>query len=287
MKDMNYGFDEYIRDTVPDRSLRYQSWKIAIGFQKMEGLTVSPYLMETAGKHIEGKIDFTTAKQRIDSYHKTHGESTDTIEADMVSVRIVEILCEKAFSLRPQELISIHERLFTSIYDHAGKFRNCNVTKHEWVLDGYTFPYASYETLASTLDDLFREERSFSYDISLSEASRHIASFISGIWQIHPFAEGNGKTVAIFLIKYLQYLGFDMDSDVFAEHSSYFRNALVRAAYQNRKKGICRNTVYLELFFDNLLFGATHGLKNRRLHVNYGISVNVSVRDDFPFGDFN
>ena len=190
---------------------------------------------------------------------------------------MVEILCERAFLLRPQELISIHERLFTSIYDHVGKFRNCNVTKHEWVLDGDTFPYASYETVASTLDSLFREERSFSYDISLREASRHIASFISGIWQIHPFADGNSRTVAVFLIKYLQYLGFDMDSDVFAAHSIYFRNALVRAAYQNRKKGICRNTVCLELFLDNLIFGATHVLMNRRLYVNYGIYVNVSV----------
>ena len=228
-------------------------------------------------KHIEGKIDFTTAKLRIDSYYKAHGGSTDTIEADMVSLRMVEILCERAFSLRPQELISIHERLFSGIYDKAGKFRNCNITKHEWVLDGDTVPYASFETVASTLDSFFREERSFSYDISLREASRHITSFISGIWQIHPFAEGNGRTVAVFFIKYLQYLGFDMDSDVFADHSRYFRNALLWAAYQNRKKGICRNTVYLELFFDNLLFGATHGLNNRHLHVNYGIHVNVSV----------
>ena len=238
MKDMSYGFDDYIRDATPDKSLLNLSWKISIGLQKMDGLTVSPYLMETAGEHVEGKIDFTTAKQRIDSYHKAHGGSTDTMEADMVSLRMVEILCERAFSLRPQELISIHERLFSVIYDKAGKFRNCNVTKHEWALDGDTIPYASYETVASTLDDLFSEERSFSYDISLREASRHIASFTSQIWQIHPFAEGNGRTVAVFLIKYLQYLGVDFNGDVFSDLSLYFRNALVRAAYQNSKKGI-------------------------------------------------
>ena len=260
MKDMSYGFDDYIRDVTPDKSLRYQSWKIAIGLQKMDELTVSSYLMETAREHVEGKIDFTTAKLRIDRFYKAHGECPETMEADLVSLRMVEILCERAFSLRPQELISIHERLFSGIYDHTGKFRNCNVTKHEWVLDGDTFPYASFETVAATLDSLFREERSFSYDLPFLEASRHIASFVSGIWQIHPFAEGNGRTVAVFLIKYLQYLGFDMDSDVFPDHSLYFRNALVRAAYQNSKKGICRNTVCLELFFDNLLFVATHGL---------------------------
>lgn len=269
----NCFLDEYIRDSAPDESTRRQSWEIAIGLQDVADLTVSLYLMETAGEHIEGKIDITTAKLRIDSYHKIHGESTDTMESDMVSVRIAEILGEKAFSLRPQGLISIHERLFTSIYDNAGKFRNCNVIKHE--------------IMASSLEHLFKDERSFSYDLPLQVVSRHIASFISGIWQIHPFAVGNTRTVAVFLIKYLQYLGLDINGDVFADDSRYFRNALVRANYQNQEKGISRTASFLELFFDNLLLGATHELKNRYMYVDHEVAENVCVGDVFPFEDFH
>ena len=144
------------------------------------------------------------------------------MEADMVYLCIVEILCKRAFSLRPQELISIHERLFYIIYGHDGNYRDYNITKRERVLVGDAVTYSPHETIACELDCVFKDERNFSYDISLCETVHNIASFISRIWMIYPFAEGNTRTVAVFLIKYLQYLGFDIDGDVFADSSCYF-----------------------------------------------------------------
>ena len=281
-----YSLDGYIRETEPESEKRSSAWKTAIGLQDVDGLRPSSYLRETAREHIEGRIDISTAKLRIDSYYKAQDERTpdasEIKEADIVSVRIAEILNQRSFSMSPEELIRIHGRLFSGIYDHAGAFRDCNVTKKEWVLDGDTVLYTPHEIIAASLDYDFREERNFSYDISLREASRHIASFISGVWQIHPFAEGNTRTTAVFLIKYLQAFGFNVSDEPFESNSWYFRNALVRANYQNLQKGIRRTTDYLELFFDNLLFGAEHELKNRYLHVDWKSAEKLSLGEKLP-----
>ena len=113
------------------------------------------------------------------------------------------------------------------------------------------------------------QERSFDYSkVDRNELVNHIAQFVSGLWQIHPFGEGNTRTTAVFTILYLRSMGFDVTNDLFAKHSWYFRNALVRANYQNVQKGIMRNSEYLERFFRNLILGETNELRNRYMVVN-------------------
>ena len=199
--------------------------------------------------------------------HLSDDERTE--EADKVSSRIVEILSETAFSFSPNEYISIHRKLFPGIYKHAGKIRDYNITKKEWVLDGATVMYGSASELRATLEYDFSQEKDFSYKgLSMDEIIHHLAVFVSRLWQIHIFGEGNTRTTAVFFIKYLRTLGFSATNDIFAENAWYFRNALVRANYTNLQKGIHETTEYLEVFLRNLLLNEKNELHNRNLHIS-------------------
>lgn len=265
---------EYIRQGEPDQTEKSVAWKTAIGLQDVDGLKTSDYLLKTAKEHIEGKIDIKTAQSRVQSYYKERQIRDEieegTREADIVSTRIAELLGEKTFQFSPAEWREIHRRLFEGVFDHAGAYRTYNITKSEWVLNGETVLYASAGSIKATLDYDFGQEKEFSYEgLSAAEAVKHIAKFTSGIWQIHPFCEGNTRSTAVFIIKYLKTFGFQVNNEIFAGNSWYFRNALARANYSNIQKGISSTTVYLEVFFENLLMGAENELKNRYIHVDY------------------
>ena len=265
-------FKEYIKESEPDKRDKGYAWHTAIGLQAVDGLKTSEYLVHTAVRNIEGEISFEEANALLQSYYEENPVSdTDnrTEEADKVSARIAALLSEKAFSFTPNEYISIHRKLFAGIYSHAGCIRDYNITKKEWVLDGATVLYGSATELKATLDYDFSEEKKFSYkNLSMDEIIHHIAVFISRLWQIHVFGEGNTRTTAVFFIKYLRTLGFDVTNDIFAENAWYFRNALVRANYNDLKNGIHETTEFLELFLRNLLLNENHPLHNRRLHIS-------------------
>ena len=265
-------FKEYIKESEPDKRDKGYAWHTAIGLQAVDGLKTSEYLVHTAVRNIEGEISFEEANALLQSYYEANPISdTDnrTEEADKVSARIAALLSEKAFSFTPNEYISIHRKLFTGIYSHAGCIRDYNITKKEWVLDGATVLYGSATELKATLDYDFSEEKKFSYkNLSMDEIIHHIAVFISRLWQIHVFGEGNTRTTAVFFIKYLRTLGFDVTNDIFAENAWYFRNSLVRANYNDLKNGIHETTEFLEMFLRNLLLNENHPLHNRRLHVS-------------------
>ena len=264
-------FKEYIRESEPDKRDKGYAWYTAIGLQAVDGLKTSEYLMHTAVRNIEGEISFKEANELLQTYYEenpAHDVKDRIEEADKVSVRIAEFLFEQAFSFTPNEYISIHRKLFTGIYSHAGRIRDYNITKKEWVLDGETVIYGSATELRPTLDYDFSEEKNFSYrNLSMDEIIHHLALFVSRLWQIHVFGEGNTRTTAVFFIKYLRTLGFDVTNDIFAENVWYFRNALVRANYNDLKNGIHETTEYLEPFLRNLLLNEHHLLHNRTLHI--------------------
>ena len=269
-------FDSYIRQGEPDKKEKSIAWAIATGLQQVDGLTPSKYLYETAQRNIEGEITIDEAKELIDSYYESKSEPTenneDTEEADKVSARITELLSEKAFTFSPNQLLMIHEKLFSGVLYKvkAGKFRDYNITKKEWVLDGDTVLYANADLISETLKYDFETEKNFDYSkLTPEDTVKHITRFIANIWQVHPFGEGNTRTTAVFTIKYLKSLGFDINNEPFEKNSWYFRNALVRANYTNIKKGIYMNTEYLELFFRNLLLCEQNELKNRYTHIRY------------------
>ena len=273
-KDWNMELSEYIKQGEPTRVEKTKAWETAIGLQDVDGLKPSKYLIKTAKEHIEGNIDILEAKERINQYYEEADNRKKTEEgneeADKVAVRITEILSEKTFSFLPNELLNIHNRLFSGIFKGAGVYRDYNFTKKEWVLNGDTVLYAPFETIKETLEYDFNQEKEFSYkDLSMEEAVKHICKFVSNIWQVHPFCEGNTRTTAVFLIKYLRTFGFQVNDDIFADHSWYFRNALVRANYKNFDKNVFEDRSFLEKFFSNLLMGTKYELKNRYLHIDY------------------
>ena len=266
-------FKEYLRESEPNKAHKGYAWSTAIGLQAVDGLQPSQYLIDTAIQNIEGKITMKKAQSLIDSYYEESpahlSDDERTEEADKVSARIAEILSETAFSFSPNEYISIHRKLFQGIYKHAGKMRDYNITKKEWVLDGATVMYGSASELRATLEYDFSQEKDFSYrGLSMDEIIHHLAVFVSRLWQIHIFGEGNTRTTAVFFIKYLRTLGFSATNDIFAENAWYFRNALVRANYTNLQKGIYETTEYLEAFLRNMLLNEKNELHNRNLHIS-------------------
>lgn len=271
----NLELTKYIKQGEPTQVEKTKVWETAIGLQDVDGLKPSKYLVDTAKEHIEGKINLEEVKERINNYYKVldnrkSEEKENNEEADKVSVRITEILSDKAFNFNPTELISIHRKLFTGIYEHAGIIRNYNFTKDEWILNNDTVIYASFETIMPALEYDFEQEKKFSYkDLSFDETIKHLCKFTSNIWQIHPFCEGNTRTTAVFIIKYLRTFGFNINDEVFRDNSWYFRNSLVRANYKNFEKNIFEDLSYLEKFFYNLLSDTKYELKNRFTHIDY------------------
>ena len=272
-RDWSLELSEYIKQGEPSRIEKTKIWETAIGLQDVDGLKPSKYLIKTAKEHIEGIIDIYEAKDRIDQYYEALDErkkvEKESEEADKVAARITEILSEKTFNFSIIELSNIHKRLFAGIYEMAGTFRNYNFTKKEWALNGDTVLYSSFETIKDALEYDFEQERNVNYkDLELGEAIKNFCKFTSNIWQIHPFCEGNTRTTAVFIIKYLRTFGFNINDDVFANNSWYFRNSLVRANYKNFEKNIFEDTSFLEKFFYKLLANTQYELKNRYTHVN-------------------
>ncbi|MEH2873718.1 Fic family protein [Segatella copri] len=267
------SFDEYLRQGEPSQKESAENWKTAIGLQAVDGLQPSAYLIDVAKRNIEGKITLDETRKLIDSYYQSKTVRTpkdeDEEEADKVSANIAKILASKTFAFNTNGYVSLHRRIFEGVFKHAGEIRQYDISKKEWVLEGDSVNYLNWEDLRRALDWDIEQEKNFSYKgLTDDEKIEHIAKFISGIWQIHAFREGNTRTTAIFTIQYLRSLGYEVNNEMFAKHSWYFRNALVRANYRNIQKGIDYSPIYLVRFFRNLLLGESWVLKNRYLHID-------------------
>ena len=266
------SFDEYLRQGEPSQKESAENWKTAIGLQAVDGLQPSAYLIDVAKRNIEGEISLDETRKLIDSYYQSKTVRTpkdeDEEEADKVSANIAKILASKTFAFNTNGYVSLHRRIFEGVFKHAGEIRQYDISKKEWVLEGDSVNYLNWEDLRRALDWDIEQEKNFQYKgLSDDEKIEHIAKFISGIWQIHAFREGNTRTTAIFTIQYLRSLGYEVNNEMFAKHSWYFRNALVRANYRNIQKGIDYSPIYLVRFFRNLLLKDGWVLKNRYLHI--------------------
>lgn len=240
-----------------------------MGLQAVDGLVVSDCLRQAAACHIQGELTTAGVEASLEAHHRAQpaqAAGNRTREADLVAVRIVSLLSGGRFGLTAAWLLAIHGRLFAGIYGHAGRLRTCNISKSEPVLAGASVRYADAGDIWPALEYDLAREKKFAYGGRRpDEIIGHLAVFAANLWQIHPFREGNTRTTAVFLIGYLRALGFEPDLDVFAGHSRYFRNALVRANYDDARSGVRQTTQYLEAFLRNLLLGEDNGLDNRDL----------------------
>ena len=285
-KQLYIDFDQYIRQGEPDKREKAYAWSTAIGLQAVDGLQTSEYLQQTARRHIEGEISIEEVRNLVKTYYQSktlrESDDDDKQEADKVSANITKVLSSKTLDFSTSGYISVHRRVFEGVFKHAGTLRKYDITKREWVLDGDTVNYLNWEDLRRAIDYDIEQEKSFSYKgLSSDEMISHISRFVSGLWQIHAFCEGNTRTTAVFTILYLRSIGFQVNNELFANHSWYFRNALVRANYKNAVKGIDYTPVYLERFFRNLLLGERWELRNRYLHIKAPEQVPEQVQDKY------
>ncbi len=281
------NFDEYLQQSEPQKREKGYAWQTAIGLQAVDGLKPSDYLIETARKHIEGNITIDEVQQLIKSYYDSKDIRTEkdneTEEADKVSANITKLLNERSFAFTVAGLTAIHRRIFDSVFKFAGQIRDYNITKKEWVFRGDTVFYVSAPDIRRAIEYDLEQEKAFDYTgLDMNQIVSHITQFVSGLWQIHPFGEGNTRATAVFTIQYLLSMGFNVENDLFANHSWYFQNALVRANYQNIQKGIKRESVYLERFFRNLLMEENNELRNCFMVVNAPEDMAISTPTSTP-----
>lgn len=252
---------------------KYHEYSVATGsgLQKVDGLENSEYFKEVSKKYLRNDIDIDELYHLVGTYYesKENRSNQRTEEADKVAIKIADTLLSDGFVFSVGQLISIHKRLFEDVFESAGKLRTYNFSKKEWVLEGDSCVYGDYRELEATLTYDFEMEKRFDYkNKTTDEIIDHLAFFIANLWQIHPFEEGNTRTVATFFIKYLRTLGFDVTNNTFAENSWYFRNALVRANYQNLPNKIFSDNSYLIKFLRNLLLGEDNVLENKSMQVS-------------------
>ena len=286
-KEQYINFDEYIRQGEPQKKERAEAWRVAIGLQAVDGLKTSEYLQDTARRNIEGEITIDEARELVKEYYikkTTHDEDdADKEEADRVSSNISKLLQTDAFTYSVAGLAAIHRAIFEGVFKHAGRFRDYDISKKEWVLRGDSVLYGRWQDLRMAIEYDLGQEHQFDYTgLNKDQMVEHLAKFVSGLWQIHPFGEGNTRTTAIFTIKYLRSQGFSVNNDMFERHSWYFRNALVRANYRNLEKGIGYEPIFLVRFFRNLLLGENHTLKNRYMMIDAPEEWKMSDSEQSP-----
>ena len=260
-----------------DSKERQLNWNIAFGLQAVDNLTPSKYMVDLATENIVGKKSYEVVEEQVRKYYENaDNEKTDKSErqADEVSVKIVKILNDNAFTFNYLTLKQYHKKLFENIdigidEKYIGEFRDYNITKKESILNGESVQYADYSMIEETLKYDFEEEANQRYtEKTEREKLERLCKFTAHIWQIHPFGEGNTRTTALFIQKYLNSKGFDVNNELFKDNSLYFRNALVRANYSNISKGIEEDNKYLIMFFENLLFNKNNKLDNAELKLS-------------------
>ena len=274
----------YFKAGEPGMRERADAWATAIGLQKVDGLTPSPFLIDIAKDHIEGRITQNQARRRIRDYYAAKDETAhpdpSKEEADKVSERIVAVINDGGFSFTPEYFISIHAKLFKGVIPSAGKIRTVNILKREWVLKDNSVTYGDAATIRQSLIRDFKDEQEFDYGgKSPRKIIPHFARFIAQIWQVHPFGEGNTRTTAVFAIKYLNSLGYRATNNMFKDNSWFFRNALVRANYADYEHGVTRDWSYLEAFFRNLLVGERNEMKSRYLLIGLSDDDKRKLRE--------
>ena len=259
-KDLDSSMNPYQEEAKPKGYIKQLQWDMAIGLQQVDNLKPSKYLEQISEKNILGELTIKEVEQSLREYYTIKEKQKDInhkeLECDFVSMRIVELLDQDNFELSVDYLKYIHKYLFQDVYEFAGEFRKIDFSKHEKILNNDSVAYGDCKTLNESLEyDISLEKEKNYKDMSIVEVIKNITDFTSSIWQVHPFREGNTRTTAVFIEKYLTSLGYKADNSLFKDKSVYFRNALVRSNYFNNYLNIKEDKSYLVKFYENLLLG--------------------------------
>ena len=271
-KELDSSVNNYIEEEYSLNYVKQLQWDAAIGLQEVDSLKPSKYLKKLSEENVNGEKTIYEVEHELKEYYiekeKINDINHNELECDLVSTRIVQLLEDEKFKLSVDFLRYIHGYLFKDIYDFAGQFRKIDFSKHELILNNDSALYGDCKTLKESLEYDISLERVKNYkEMNIVEVINNITDFSSRIWQTHPFREGNTRTIAIFIIKYLISLGYQVDNTLFKDKSVYFRNALVRSNYFNNEKNVKEDNSYLIKFYENLLLGKYNNLQSKDLIV--------------------
>lgn len=265
-KEFDSSVNEYEEQYKSINYIKQLQWDMAIGLQEVDNLKPSKYLEKLVNDNVDGNLTIDDVKKELREYYVEKEQKNEInhneLECDFVSTRIVELLQENNFELSVDYLKYVHKYLFQDVYEFAGEFRKIDFSKHEKILNNDSVAYGDCTTLKESLDyDISLEKEKNYKEMNIVEVVNNITKFSSNIWQVHPFREGNTRTTALFIEKYLISLGYNVDNSLFKDKSVYLRNALVRSNYFNNYLKIKEDNSYLVKFYENLLLG-----KNNNLH---------------------
>ena len=271
-KELDSSVNNYIEEEYSLNYVKQLQWDAAIGLQEVDSLKPSKYLKKLSEENVNGEKTIYEVEHELKEYYiekeKINDINHNELECDLVSTRIVQLLEDEKFKLSVDFLRYIHGYLFKDIYDFAGQFRKIDFSKHELILNNDSALYGDCKTLKESLEYDISLERVKNYkEMNIVEVINNITDFSSRIWQTHPFREGNTRTTAIFIVKYLISLGYQVDNTLFKDKSVYFRNALVRSNYFNNEKSVRDDNSYLIKFYENLLLGKNNNLQSKDLIV--------------------
>ena len=263
---------KYEEINKPSEYIKKTEWDMAIGLQEVDNLKPSKHLENLLEENIIGKLSLDEVKEELRTYYvekeKKNEVDYNELECDFVSTRIVELLQEDKFELSVDYLKYVHKYLFQDVYKFAGNFREVDFSKSEIILNKDSVAYGDSNTLKESLEyDISQELEKDYKEMNMVEVINNITNFSSNIWQVHPFREGNTRTTALFIQKYLISLGYNVDNTLFKDKSIYYRNALVRSNYFNNELGIKEDNSYLIKFYENLLLGKNNNLRSEDLIV--------------------
>ena len=271
-RELDSSINDYIEAEPPKNYVKQSQWDMAIGLQEVDSLKPSKYLEKLLQENVTGEKTIYEVEKELKEYYKEKEKNTDInhneLECDLVSTRIVELLQEDNFELSIDYLKYVHKYLFQDVYEFAGEFRKVDFSKHERILNNDSVAYGDHKLLEQSLDyDITLEKNKNYKEMSIVDVINNITDFSSRIWQIHPFREGNTRTTALFIEKYLVSLGYNVDNTLFKDKSVYYRNALVRSNYFNNYLNIKEDNSFLIKFYENLLLGKNNNLHSKDLIV--------------------
>ncbi len=271
-KDLDSSKNPYLKKNESKNNIKQVNWDMAIGLQEVDNLKPSKYLEQISEKNILGELTIEEVEQSLKAYYVAKEQQNNInhneLECDFVSMRIIELLEQDNFELSVDYLKYIHKYLFQDVYEFAGKFRNINFSKQEEILNNDSVAYGDYKTLTESLEYDINLEKNKDYkSMSILDVINNIVNFSSSIWQVHPFEEGNTRSTALFIEKYLISIGYNVDNSLFKDKSIYFRNALVRSNYFDNKLGIKEDKRFLINFYENLLLGKNNNLQSKDMIV--------------------
>ena len=263
---------KYEEINKPSEYIKKTEWDMAIGLQEVDNLKPSKHLENLLEENIIGKLSLDEVKEELRTYYvekeKNNEVDYNELECDFVSTRIVELLQEDKFELSVDYLKYVHKYLFQDVYKFAGNFREVDFSKPEIILNKDSVAYGDSNTLKESLEyDISQELEKDYKEMNMVEVINNITNFSSNIGQVHPFREGNTRTTALFIQKYLISLGYNVDNTLFKDKSIYYRNALVRSNYFNNELGVKEDNSYLIKFYENLLLGKNNNLRSEDLIV--------------------